>query len=460
MLENTNLRVYRRAAFLIFSALALLISAFIVGGIATSEKYWFLSPALVLGLFGAFIILKRPLLGFALIFFLTPLGPVTRLIGGGRTISFALAALLIGVYVAKLLVFREKIKLDRTSLLACAFLVWAVITSLWAYDSNLSLNYSLRLGQMIAIYILALNYCRSQKDLDVLTLSFAAGAAVAATVTIFKGSAFQNSHTVTAGGRLSLSEQFNPNLYSAMLGMGLIFVFYHLYRTGNKLLKVLFLLSILIIGYSIIKAQSRAVWIAIPVSLSVSIILVTRNLKLIRNTIIAVTILAGLVASAYYAGIINKAIINRYETLFSGERGATAGRSEIWKVGLVILKDNFPLGVGFKNFNIAYFRYVHSVNVTFIHPSGDPHNTFLGVLAETGLVGFVIFMSIFAYLFKEIWYIKDPTIRLIQMWLLSSLILISLSGTWHDTPWFWFVLLTVALETLLMKGMDKKVLLR
>lgn len=457
MLVNTYIRIYKKTLIFVVGFLILLLSAYTIGATIGSEEYGFLPLALVCGLFGAFLVLKKPLIGLALMFFLVPLGPVTRLIGAERAITLAVGVLLLGTYGTRVLILHEKIKFDRVSQLAFAFVGWGAITSLWAYEPKPSIEYALRLTQMVAMYILVLNYCRSQRHLDILTLSLAAGAAVAAMVTILIG---VNYH---GGGRLTLSKDFNPNSFSGILSISIPIIFYHLYKSKYALLKNILILTILPVGYSIIEAGSRGVWLALPASLLISIILVARNLKYIRNFTIAVTILIGVVASAYYTGMINENVIKRYETLFSSNAfSVTAGRSDIWKVGLEMVKDSFPFGVGgFVNFGIAYPHYAAAANSSY-YPQADvdAHNTFLGVLVETGLVGFVLFMGIFIHLFKRILCIRDRVTRLVQMWLLSLIVLISLTGSNQYTPWFWFVLVLIALAASFNKQINQKVFSR
>jgi O-antigen ligase len=316
---------------------------------------------------------------------------------------------------------------------------------------------------LVAIYVLIINYCRSQRHWNIITLSFAAGAVISATATILLGSTYKGLDTDSA--RTTLSEEFNPNYLSSMLGTGIILIFYHLYKTRYNWLKVLFLLATIPLIYAIIRAQSRGVWIGLPAALLVSLLLTTRNLQLIRKIVVVITVLIGIIASAYYAGIIDEAVTKRYKTISSrGTSITTEGRADIWKVGLEMIKDTFPLGVGFKNYKAVFHKYAPNTNVYMeaykVQKGRDPHNTFLGVLVETGLVGFILFMGIFVHLFKRIWRIEDLFIRLVQMWLFTFLILISLKGTINFTPWFWIILAYISLVTSVDRQKNHEVLSR
>jgi O-antigen ligase len=176
-----------------------------------------------------------------------------------------------------------------------------------------------------------------------------------------------------------------------------------------------------------------------------------RHKKSVQNAIKIFGLLTGLVISAYFVGIIDEDIISRFKTLSSDNpEVATSHRSDIWKTGLTIIIDSFPLGVGFKNFEIAYELYVNTMNVGYRN-SKDPHNAFIAVLAETGLVGFAIFVGIFVYLFKDVRRIMNPIERSTYMWLLAYLVLVSSTLSFHYTSWFWSALIFITLAAKLDK---------
>jgi hypothetical protein len=62
----------------------------------------------------------------------------------------------------------------------------------------------------------------------------------------------------------------------------------------------------------------------------------------------------------------------------------------IWKTALSVITDNFLLGVGFNNYKSVSLSYgtVENVDVLYCY------NIFLQVLAETGIIGFVLFLAL------------------------------------------------------------------
>ena len=75
-------------------------------------------------------------------------------------------------------------------------------------------------------------------------------------------------------------------------------------------------------------------------------------------------------------------------------------RSNIWKSALIIVKHNLVAGVGTGDATDELKReYLAQGNVDGYYDNLNAHNQFLEVLLENGLIGLLIFMSIFGYMF-------------------------------------------------------------
>jgi O-antigen ligase len=463
MFGNVYYGTYRRTGFLVGGIILLLITAYMLGWMATSEKYGFLTIPLVLGLIGTFLIIKYPTIGFSLMFFLIPLGPVSRIEGLGRSVQFLLGVLLLGIYAGKVLILHEKIKFDRISLLGCMFAAWAIISSVWSYKPEVALFQAIfRLSQMIALYILVLNYCRNERQLDIITLSFIAGGIVAALLTIMKKTTYGGSD------RLTLDEEFNINVFSRLLGFSIILIFYYMYKMKSKLVRLVFIFGIMAMTYVIIGGQTRTVWVAFPASFMITAVLLHRSSKIVNYSIKIIGIVIVSFAFAYFSGIISESVTERFESLryiFSDNPEAEAtGRFRIWKVGLAMLKDTMPLGVGFQNYKLVYKQYRPETNPSDFSWAASrargAHNTYLAILAELGVVGFVLMVFILAYVGKSIILITDPISRFIYMWLFTFFLIGIFTGVYHVAPWFWFILFLISSQGRLKRRLPQPVFSR
>jgi O-antigen ligase len=71
------------------------------------------------------------------------------------------------------------------------------------------------------------------------------------------------------------------------------------------------------------------------------------------------------------------------------ETSGGAGRLYIWQTGLSALKDYFLTGAGLDNFSVIYNDYAaHAAH--FAGLNRPPHNIFLGIAVESGVLGLLL----------------------------------------------------------------------
>lgn len=81
-------------------------------------------------------------------------------------------------------------------------------------------------------------------------------------------------------------------------------------------------------------------------------------------------------------------------------KDTTLGRIKLWKTGWYMFKDHFLLGVGNGNFLTRYPEYIkkHPL-LTVYKEQASVHNSYLKMLAELGIIGGIIFTSVYGMLF-------------------------------------------------------------
>jgi putative inorganic carbon (HCO3(-)) transporter len=95
-------------------------------------------------------------------------------------------------------------------------------------------------------------------------------------------------------------------------------------------------------------------------------------------------------------------ITNRIDSVTQGEARQQDGRTTIWMVGWRMVEDNPIRGVGAGNFEDKSVNYVLEPGTTYrtdrvIDRPGVSHNSYLGPLAELGIVGALLFVSIIGF---------------------------------------------------------------
>jgi hypothetical protein len=67
----------------------------------------------------------------------------------------------------------------------------------------------------------------------------------------------------------------------------------------------------------------------------------------------------------------------------------------VWKTALAVIRDNFFIGVGFNNYKSVSLSYGTLENIDILYC----HNLFLQIIAENGIIGFILFLSLLSVFF-------------------------------------------------------------
>jgi O-antigen ligase len=132
------------------------------------------------------------------------------------------------------------------------------------------------------------------------------------------------------------------------------------------------------------------------------------------------------------------------------ENESRFGRLVIWKAAFNLFTENPLLGVGPGNFfehsqlMIREVVFLENPGINIDHPNskdfhqvgkGNPHNVFLAVLCETGVVGFIIFLAFIGYIFYI--YLKQKK----YISLIFFLLILMVSSVSNFAPYYRFYLL-------------------
>lgn len=174
----------------------------------------------------------------------------------------------------------------------------------------------------------------------------------------------------------------DPNIFSMYASP---FFFYLLLKVKKNKLDSFFLL---LTTLSIFLTLSRGGIIGIIVSLilflifkAISFIYKAKiNFKNLVKTLIVLTIFFFIIISMLKHSYFSDFIKNRVNSFSSG-----SGRFEIWINALFLWSENPIFGIGWYNF--LYY------NIEFFNRTNYVHNTFLEVLVETGILGFILYST-------------------------------------------------------------------
>jgi O-antigen ligase len=195
----------------------------------------------------------------------------------------------------------------------------------------------------------------------------------------------------TQFGRTRGSFASSTYLGGALLVTFLFYVYYTTRVEGGKLYWA-YMMTFVTAGV-IYTTYQRSVWLSFSYCLVV-LAIVKSGMKRIAIMI------AGVICLVFITGVASKFSFTE-GTLFSGRQETVEYRLVNYLTLLEMSKANPILGIGYGNFKREWPQYVRPIPGIEIEELTDGnHNTFLGLLAEVGLVGIILYLAIFYNMFR------------------------------------------------------------
>ena len=358
--------------------------------------------------------------------------------------SITVTALL--VWLVDVILGRRKIVLTTSALWMLCFMLWAVVSILWAPYGNRGITvvqmYAMR---FIVFIVLIANEIKVKKDLDGLmnTLALSGGLMVIVSWITLITRGYQ------VGSRLQVFD-VNENYLGIFLLVTTSPVLWWAIRPESRfkpfkqfLAGIFLLSSIVLVGLS----GSRGSAISLGVTL-----LVFLAWKQTRAWGLAGLVFLGL--AAILAPFVFSTIVGR----FLGAPGETllSGRENLWPAAWQLISDHPLLGVGIGNSIYQVIPYLIHLGANISMQSGESiHNPILTVWAETGIPGLLLYLGI---LFSAVGsfvhqYVRFRKLNLQVLLPYFALVTAALSGyltSWIkggglETDYFYFLLLALLL---------------
>jgi len=222
----------------------------------------------------------------------------------------------------------------------------------------------------------------------------------------------------------------NPNFFGSLIVTVLSIVTARYLIDRKMSIKQIILIILFFI--SIINSQSTGPFLTYLITLLFLIIYLSlKKLTYIKNIICLIIIL---VITYFSIVFLNKQILQYYtcemceftntvinnNSDVSTSHKITNGRTSIWKDSLKIVKENWFDGVGYDNFNLAYYKGVNLGEVRFVSVDGqikaekvysqivdNAHNVYLHNLVTTGVIGVIPYLLLCLLVFIQGIKIKD-----------------------------------------------------
>lgn len=343
------------------------------------------------------MILLRPMVGLAMLLTVISVENLA-MVTTEFTATRAIGLVVFGAWFLRKIALRQSWRAVVTSgvfvpgLGLCALIL---LSTLWAENPFVVRGGFTRLAQMIVLLSIIIDLARSWERLDSLAKALVIGATIAAALTIFQG--------VVLGYRRAGHDIGGDVNSTATIFMTVIPLGFYLMRSKQPMLwRLLGLVYVVAAAVAVNLTLSRFNLLLLPVVLLIMVLLTWRDRV---NRGLLITLIGVGIAGFMWAVPIDK-VIERSRTIAPyiaqtlGRDPAavvTSGRGYHLKVGLEIAKDNPVLGVGYNNYGVLFYEeYQYSVpgRNRLYYGSRSAHSSYIGMLADLGLVGLSLWLAI------------------------------------------------------------------
>lgn len=348
-------------------------------------------------------IFKKPFLGLVLFSFLMPLEGVfvfLEYFTFGKLISLYVVVL----FIIAIILNRKKIKIDVIFIILLLICAWGLITSFWVSNFDAAIYTFITLLLICGNYLLFINYCDTKEKIVYIIIAFVMGLSMAGIMGINNIIEGVYLHPL---GRFSTAQGFNINRVALNLAAGLIMIGYFWSQNKTNNMKyLLFPPGVLLLGLFIL-TQSRTYWIAFFLVILVSIMWLF-EISIQKKTGIILCIVLTIFGVFSFINInfpvYGYFIAQRSQSIFSAE-DINNSRGEIWKGGIRMFLSHPLAGVGLGSFTDYYLQYAE--NASDLSTAFGAHNTSINILAEQGLIGYLLWLILFWFSLKNIMLIRN-----------------------------------------------------
>ena len=180
-------------------------------------------------------------------------------------------------------------------------------------------------------------------------------------------------------------------------------------RSADWLWFMFFGISALFTSMGLVMSWSRGAWLGFAAGMAAMLVFLPRkrHFGLLLLALSILFLLVGLRLNLLPASLSSR-LVGFSEDLQVGDvRGvhittenyAVIERLAHWQAGANMARENLLLGVGFGNYEPAYEDYA---TLNWPHPLGHAHNYYLNILAESGIVGAILYLCLWVVIFLQV----------------------------------------------------------
>ena len=309
-----------------------------------------------------------------------------------NSVRFLLISVLSIVWVIRN--FRQKLNLPSKSIILLLFLFYSynLVSIFWSLNPSNVIIESQRVGIGIILIIIFSTILKKEINYNSFLKSY-----VLFSLLLILSISYDllNINEVSLNGLYEINSFFiHKNILASFIFLSLGITSLSILKLKDKWKLFSIIISILL-GIILLILFNRATYLALFGSVFTFLLLQTKKKTRKRVIIITLLFLIGLTSFYTYKSIktVNHlSIINSFDE-----------RVKVWKNTIDMVKEKPILGVGSGNWQYNFLKYSVSNIQKIVHNNTSfqkPHNDYLWILSELGIIGFTLVLVIVIYLFK------------------------------------------------------------
>jgi O-antigen ligase len=268
-----------------------------------------------------------------------------------------------------------------------AFISWASISATWAEDSGAVVETVIRYAPNAMLFLIVFSAVRTRDQAQLLVGAFVVGALISAAYGLVAPADPEVSE------RLSGSVGNANETAAALVAAGVLAAALAFTLRDQPLLRIGALAAAPFLAYGLFLTLSRGGLVALAAVLVAGVVFAGRW----RLVAVLIALVAAMGAVVYFAAFAPETARERVTTIEGG-----TGREDVWKVGWRMVEAQPLRGIGAGNFPNSSVHYLLEPGAILrddfiVDTPKVAHNMYLEVLAELGVVGLALFLTVLGF---------------------------------------------------------------
>lgn len=298
------------------------------------------------------------------------------------------------------------------------FLTLIFFSLIYSPERSEGLFQTIRFMVLLAMTYLIYNAINSKEELRTITAVIIVSAVIVALKSLYD--TYSNPEVIAfnylnIGKRIirSAGDETDPNKFAISFALPFALCLNHLLTAESKRLKALLFTALLIILAAVLVTYSRSTWVALAVSMMITLQYHRKYSIIVYLAVFGIIVL--LVSST--ARTLFMSILQRMKDIFAGTSDDSSNiRLLLFSGAVQMFLDSWLIGVGFEAFSTRFQTYYTKQETIGVY---EPHNEYYRILAELGIIGFLLFAFILYKITKTAFVVIKKTAGILNLMAVS-----------------------------------------